>query len=100
MKFVRTVGYTKWDHEIREDNLTELKSKPVRDFIKHWQGNWRSRMNRMNVGRFPKAILRYRPKGVKINRTSDEEMEGKCKIEIGPKAYHLLECARKRRFTT
>jgi hypothetical protein len=63
MKFMRkTAGYTKWDHKRNEDILTELKIEPMTDYIKHCQESWRSRVNKMNAGRFPKAILRYRPK--------------------------------------
>jgi hypothetical protein len=59
MKFMRrTVGYTKWDHK-RNDILTELKIEPMIDYIKHYQESWRSHVNRMNAGRFPKSILRY-----------------------------------------
>jgi hypothetical protein len=64
MKFMRrTAGYTKWDHKRNEDILTELKIEPMIHYIKHYQESWRSHVNRMNAGRFPKAILRYRPKG-------------------------------------
>jgi hypothetical protein len=63
MKFKeRTAGYTKWDHK-RNDILKELKIEPVIDYIKHYQESCRSFVNRMNTGRFLKAILRYRPMG-------------------------------------
>jgi hypothetical protein len=62
-KFMRrTVSYMKWNHK-RNDILTEFKMEPMTDYIKHYQDSWRSHVNRMNAGTFPKAILRYRPKG-------------------------------------
>jgi hypothetical protein len=64
MKFIRRMaGYMKWDHKRNEDILTELKIEPMIDYIKHYQESWRSHVNTMNAGRFPKAILRYRPTG-------------------------------------
>jgi hypothetical protein len=60
MKFVRrTVDYTKWGHKINEGILTELKSKPVIDYIKHYEENWRSHVNGINAGKFQRVILRY-----------------------------------------
>jgi hypothetical protein len=59
----RTAGYSKWDHERNEDILAELKTKPVTDYIKHHQENWRSHVNRINADGFPEAILRSRSKG-------------------------------------
>jgi hypothetical protein len=36
MKFMRrTAGYTKWEHKINEDILTELKIETIIDYIKH-----------------------------------------------------------------
>jgi hypothetical protein len=64
MKFIRRMArYMKWDHKRNEDILIELKIESMIDYIKHYQESWRSHVNRMNAGRFPKAILRYRPKG-------------------------------------
>jgi hypothetical protein len=57
VKFIRTMDYMKWAHKRNEDILTEPKTKPVTDYIKHTKENW-SHMNAMNAGRFPKAILR------------------------------------------
>jgi hypothetical protein len=54
----RTVGYKNLDHKGKEDNLMELKPKPITDCIKHR----RSHENRTNDVRFPKAISRRRPK--------------------------------------
>jgi hypothetical protein len=60
MKFMkRMAGYTNWDHKRNQDILTELRIEPMIDYIKHCQESWRSHVNRMNAGRFPKAILRY-----------------------------------------
>jgi hypothetical protein len=56
------------------------------DYIKHYQETWRSHVNRMSAGRFLKTILRYRPMGGKIDRTSNEEVEGKLKTVTGLKA--------------
>jgi hypothetical protein len=53
----------KWDRKINEDILTELETKPVINYIKHYQDSWRTCVNRMNAGRFLKAVLRHRPKG-------------------------------------
>jgi hypothetical protein len=64
MKFMRrTASFTKWDHKRNQDILTELNTEPMIDDIKHYQESWRSHVNRMSAGRFPKAILRYRSKG-------------------------------------
>jgi hypothetical protein len=61
MKFMkRTVGCTKWDKKIL---LMELKTESITHYIKYYQENWTSHGNRMDAGRFPKAILRYRPQG-------------------------------------
>jgi hypothetical protein len=39
MKFTqRTTGYMKWDHKRDEDIITELKIKPVTDYIQNYQG--------------------------------------------------------------
>jgi hypothetical protein len=35
----------------------ELKIESITDYIKYYQENWKSHMNRMDAGRFPKAIL-------------------------------------------
>jgi hypothetical protein len=64
----------------------ELKIESITDYIKYYEESCRSHANRMEAGRFPKAILRYRPQGEKINRTSDEEMERKPKTVTGLKA--------------
>jgi hypothetical protein len=64
MKFMRrAAGYTKWNQKRKEDILTELKIEPMVDYIKQYQESCSSHVNRMDTGRFPKAILRYRPKG-------------------------------------
>jgi hypothetical protein len=34
----------------------ELKIEPITEYITYHQGKWRSHMNRMDTGRFPKAI--------------------------------------------
>jgi hypothetical protein len=52
----RTASCKKWDHERNEAILTELKIETITDYIKHYQENGRSHMNRMNTGRFPKTI--------------------------------------------
>jgi hypothetical protein len=58
VKFMsRTAGYTKWDHTKKEDILMELKIELITDSVKCYQENWRSHMNGMDAGRFPKAIL-------------------------------------------
>jgi hypothetical protein len=51
----------KWAHKRNEDILTEPKTKPVLDYIKHTHENW-SHVNTVNAGKFLKAILRYQPK--------------------------------------
>jgi hypothetical protein len=43
--------------------LMELKIESVTNFIKYCQENWRSHVNRMDAGRFPKEILRHRSQG-------------------------------------
>jgi hypothetical protein len=43
--------------------MAELKIEPIIDYIKHCQESCRSHVNKMDAGRFPKAIFRYRPKG-------------------------------------
>jgi hypothetical protein len=64
MKFMRrTAGYTKWDHKRNDDILKELKIESMIDYIKHYQESCRSHVNIMSAGRFPKAVLRHRPKG-------------------------------------
>jgi hypothetical protein len=64
MKFMRRAeGYTKSDHKRNEDILTELKIEPMIDYVNHYQESRRSHVNRMDAGRIPKAVLRYRPEG-------------------------------------
>jgi len=75
MKFMkRTVGYTKWDHK-KNDILMGLKTESITDYIKYYQENWRSHMNRMDAGRFPKNNFTISTSGKKTTRMSDEEME-------------------------
>jgi len=58
LKFMRrTAGYMKWDYKKNEDILMELKTESITEYIKYYQVNWRSRMNRIDAGRFPKAVL-------------------------------------------
>jgi hypothetical protein len=47
------------DHKRNEDILMELKIETMIENMKHYQESWRSHVNRMNAGRFPKAILIY-----------------------------------------
>jgi hypothetical protein len=56
------------------------------DYIKHYQERWRSHVNRMNAGRFLKAVLRYRPKGKRSIERPNEELKGKLKTVTGLKA--------------
>jgi len=58
----RTAGCTKWDHK-NEDSVMEHKIESITGYIKYYQENWRSHVNRTDAGRFLKAILRYRPQG-------------------------------------
>jgi len=41
--------------------LMELKMESIIDYVKYYQENWRSHMNRIDAGRFPKAVLQYQP---------------------------------------
>jgi len=68
------------------DILMELKTESITEYIKYYQENWRSHVNRMDTGRFLKAILQYRPQRKKVNRTSNQEMERKPETIIGLKA--------------
>jgi hypothetical protein len=59
----RTVGYTKWDHKINQNILDKLKIKPMTDYIQHYQRKWKENTNKMNMGKIPKQILQYQPRG-------------------------------------
>jgi hypothetical protein len=50
MKFMRTVGYTNWDQN--EDILMELKIELMTDYIKYYQENWRSHVNKWTLEDF------------------------------------------------
>jgi hypothetical protein len=64
MRFLRTTaGYTRWDHKINEDILTELQISQVVEFIYQYKKNWKERVDRMSSDRIPKMILKYQPKG-------------------------------------
>jgi hypothetical protein len=64
MRFLRrAAGYTRWDHKINEDILTELKMSQITEFMYQYRNNWKARVNRMSSDRIPKMILKYQPKG-------------------------------------
>jgi len=69
-----------------EDIIMELKIESILDYIKYYQENWRSHVNRMDAGRFPKAILRYRPQG---KRSIGRSMKRKLKTVTGPEAKYM-----------
>jgi hypothetical protein len=50
----------------------ELNIESITNYIKHYQANWRGEVNRMNAGRFPEGMLRYRPQG---KRSVGRQME-------------------------
>jgi hypothetical protein len=104
MKFMRRTeqGVIRSGTIKNEDILTELKIESITDYIKYYQENWRSYVNRMDAGRFPKTILRYRPQekrskgsptkkwrenprpqqASRPNKCQEEEKEGDDDIEI------------------
>ena len=61
IRFMRTAGYTKFDHKRNEDVLKQLKVTPVMDYIWQYQENWRNYVHRMSNSRYTKAILKYHP---------------------------------------
>jgi hypothetical protein len=64
MRFLRrTAGYTRWDHKINEDILTELQISQIAEFIRQYRKNWKERVDRMSSDRIPKMVLKYQPKG-------------------------------------
>jgi hypothetical protein len=63
MRFLRTAGYTRWDHKINEHILTELQISQITEFICHYRKNWKEHVDSMSSDRIPKMILKYQPKG-------------------------------------
>jgi hypothetical protein len=63
MRFLRTAGYTRWDHKRNEDILTELQMSQITEFIYQYRKNWKEHVDRMSSDRIPKMILKYQPKG-------------------------------------
>jgi hypothetical protein len=73
----RTAGYTRWDHKINEDILTELQMSQITEFIYQCRKrNWKERVNRMSSDRIPKMILKYQPRRENKFRKTLEKMEG------------------------
>jgi hypothetical protein len=63
MCFLRTAGYTCWDHKRNEDILTELQMSQITEFMYEYRKNWKEHVDRMSSDRIPKMILKYQPKG-------------------------------------
>jgi hypothetical protein len=63
IKFLRTPGYTLFDHKKNEDILQELNTTPVLEKITKCRHNWAKHVHRMNNSRFPKALIEYHPRG-------------------------------------
>jgi hypothetical protein len=68
-----------------EDIVMEPRIESVTDYVKYYQGKWRSHVNRMDAERFPKANFMMSTSGEKFNRTTEEEMERKSKTVTGLK---------------
>jgi hypothetical protein len=48
MRFLkRTAGYTRWDHKINEDILTELQISQITEFIYQYRKNWKEHADRI-----------------------------------------------------
>jgi hypothetical protein len=63
MCFMRTAGYTHWDHKRNEDILTELQMSQITEFTYQYRKNWKEHVERMSYDRIPKMILKYQPRG-------------------------------------
>jgi hypothetical protein len=59
----RTAGYTRWEHKINEDILTELQILQTTEFIYRYRKNWKQHVDRLSSDRIPKIILKYQSKG-------------------------------------
>jgi hypothetical protein len=58
----RTAGYTRWDHKINEDILTELQILQTTEFIYRYRKNWKQHVDRLSSDRIPTIILKYQSK--------------------------------------
>jgi hypothetical protein len=74
MRFLRTAGYTCWDHKRNEDILTELHTSQITQFMHQYRKNWKEHVDKMSSVRIPKMILKYQPKGKEFRQTF-EKME-------------------------
>jgi hypothetical protein len=64
MRFIRTLGFTLFDHKRNEDIMDkQLKITPITDFVTQYRKNWKEHAHRMTPDRIPKMILKYQPKG-------------------------------------
>jgi hypothetical protein len=61
------------NHKGNEGTFAELKTKPEKDYSKHYQENWR----------IPRSHFKISVQGEMIKRASDEEMQGKPKTLTG-----------------
>jgi hypothetical protein len=62
MRFIRTLGYTLFDHKRNELMDKQLKITPIIDFVTQNWKNWKEHVHRMTPERIPKIILKYKPK--------------------------------------
>jgi hypothetical protein len=75
MRFLRTAGYTRWDHK-RNDILTELQISQITEFIYQYRKNWKYHVDRMSSDRIPKNDSKIPTKRENKFRQTFEKMEG------------------------
>jgi hypothetical protein len=64
--FIRTAGYTFFDHKRNEEILEQLKVEPVDEKLRRYKSNWLQHVTRMNNNTMTKIMLNYRPNGRKL----------------------------------
>jgi hypothetical protein len=69
------LGITKLDKEKKQSIRKKTESQNIVKEIKQYQQKWLQHVQRMRTNRLPKQALRYRPKGKKKPRTTEEEMD-------------------------
>jgi hypothetical protein len=76
MSFMRTAGYTRWDHKRNEEISTELQISQITELIYQYRKKWKEYVDRMSSDRIPKMILQYQQKREETFRKTFEKMEG------------------------
>jgi hypothetical protein len=56
MCFLRTAGYTGWDHKRNEDILKELQMSQITEFVYQNRKNWKEHVDRITSDRIPKRF--------------------------------------------